>query len=262
VNRSRDVRFLTSPLAMGREDNKESLRSTTMVVTLHPGDITSYLEMCAAEGLSLRRGMNYRPKGKFTVILMSRRPNAPYKDEVIEDGKVLIYEGHDVPRPLGNKLRKEVDQEARNPDGSLTQNGIFFNAAIEYKNDMRGPESVRVYEKLRPSIWVYNGLFSLVDAYTMESGGRKVFKFRLKLEQDDLHSFLDKPEVEQTRIIPSSVKLDVWKRDNGKCVMCGSAENLHFDHIIPYSKGGTSLDSSNIQILCMKHNLEKRDRIE
>jgi 5-methylcytosine-specific restriction endonuclease McrA len=47
----------------------------------------------------------------------------------------------------------------------------------------------------------------------------------------------------------------------GKCVKCGATTNLHLDHIIPHSKGGTSITAANIQILCAKHNLEKRDRI-
>ena len=62
-------------------------------------------------------------------------------------------------------------------------------------------------------------------------------------------------------MVPSWVKLEVWKRDKAKCVQCGSDENLHFDHIIPYSRGGSSLVPENIQILCARHNLEKRDRI-
>jgi len=45
-------------------------------------------------------------------------------------------------------------------------------------------------------------------------------------------------------------------------VKCGSTNNLHFDHIIPYSKGGPSLVAENIQLLCARHNLEKRDKIE
>lgn len=41
-----------------------------------------------------------------------------------------------------------------------------------------------------------------------------------------------------------------------------STDNLHFDHILPFSKGGgTSLKVENIQLLCAKHNLEKRDKI-
>src|SRR5438309_2147909 len=49
--------------------------------------------------------------------------------------------------------------------------------------------------------------------------------------------------------IPEDVKLVVWTRDGGVCVRCGSKENLHFDHIIPVSKGGGNSEP-NIQILC------------
>ena len=53
--------------------------------------------MCQKEGTSLQRGMNFRLKGHHSVILMSVRPNSPYRDEVQDDGVVLIYEGHDEP---------------------------------------------------------------------------------------------------------------------------------------------------------------------
>ena len=49
--------------------------------------------------------------------------------------------------------------------------------------------------------------------------------------------------------IPDSVRLFVWQRDEGKCVRCGSSENLEFDHIIPVSKGGASTER-NVQLLC------------
>lgn len=230
--------------------------------TLNPGDVLSYFEMCAEEGTSLRRGMNYRLRRRDTVILMSRRADAPYGDRIEEEGRVLIYEGHDNPRPPQGRSPKEVDQESKNPDGTLTQNGLFYDAAVDYKNGLRQPEVIKVYEKLKPNIWVYNGRFSLLDARLEESNGRKVYKFRLRLLEDETQPSAYRSDLDQTRMIPSDVKLKVWRRDGGKCVKCGTTDNLHFDHVIPYSKGGTSLDSSNIQLLCLRHNLEKRDKIE
>lgn len=56
--------------------------------------------------------------------------------------------------------------------------------------------------------------------------------------------------------IPDEVKIFVWKRDDGRCVKCGSRENLEFDHIIPLSKGGSNT-ARNIQLLCEKCNREK-----
>ena len=61
-------------------------------------------------------------------------------------------------------------------------------------------------------------------------------------------------------VIPEAVKLFVYTRDQGKCVRCGSMKKLHFDHIIPVSKGGGNSEE-NIQILCEQCNLKKSDRI-
>jgi len=60
--------------------------------------------------------------------------------------------------------------------------------------------------------------------------------------------------------IPEDVKLLVWARDGGACVRCGSKQDLHFDHVIPVSKGGGNL-GVNIQILCQPCNLRKADKI-
>jgi hypothetical protein len=71
-----------------------------------PGEVISYLEMCREEGISLQRGMNYRVGGGDSVVLMSRRPGAPYTDRVEEDGRVLIYEGHDEARASVSLIRR------------------------------------------------------------------------------------------------------------------------------------------------------------
>ena len=230
---------------------------------LKPGDVISYIEMCQEEGVNLQRGMNFRLKGKYSVILMSLRRNAPYADRIEDSGKTLIYEGHDIPHIKNGQEPKLVAQPMQNPVGSLTQNGLFYKAVQDYKNNKSNAESVKVYEKIHSGIWTYNGLFKLVDSWQEESNKRNVFKFRFEIEEGDSKS--DQPkllDLEHNRLIPSSVKLAVWKRDKGKCVTCGSGDNLHFDHIIPYSRGGSSLVSENIQLLCARHNLGKHDKIE
>ena len=60
--------------------------------------------------------------------------------------------------------------------------------------------------------------------------------------------------------IPDDVKIYVWQRDEGRCVKCGSQENLEYDHIIPVSKGGSNT-ARNIQILCEKCNREKSSNL-
>lgn len=227
------------------------------------GDVVSYMEMCTREGVNLQRGMNYRLRSGASVLLMSLRPNAPYSDRVENEGEVLIYEGHDAPRSEDLPNPKEADQPERNRSGSLTQNGLFYKAAIDYLRGDRAPETVRIYEKLMSGIWVFNGIFNLTKAWCETSGLRSVFKFRLELiEYASYASETEAQDPTHERLIPSSVKLDVWKRDGGECILCGSQDNLHFDHIIPYSKGGSSLTAQNVQLLCARHNLAKSDRIE
>lgn len=229
---------------------------------LSQGDVVSYLEMCAEFGVNLQRGMNFRLKGNQNIILMSLRRGAPYADRIEEAGRVIVYEGHDISRTNGGPEPKEVDQTEFLPSGRLTQNGLFLDAVRRHKLGRSDAELVQVFEKIRDGIWVYNGLFRLVDAWQETSDRRQVFKFRLEIVEQPHAAIPGGGSLDHDRVIPSAVKLEVWKRDKGCCVKCGSKENLHFDHIIPYSQGGSSKDAKNIQILCSTHNLEKHDRIE
>jgi hypothetical protein len=105
-------------------------------------------------------------------------------------------------------------------------------------------------------------VFHLVDSWTEFDGKRKVFRFKLVAvegEEDFDVAPISLPA--RRRIIPTAVKISVWKRDGGKCVRCGATDELHFDHDLPWSKGGTSMTTENVQLLCARHNIEKRDDI-
>ena len=60
--------------------------------------------------------------------------------------------------------------------------------------------------------------------------------------------------------IPKAVRLEVWERDKGQCIECGSKEKLEYDHLIPLSKNGGNT-ARNLQLLCEACNRRKSDRI-
>ncbi|MDP2948642.1 MAG: HNH endonuclease [Chloroflexota bacterium] len=221
-------------------------------------EILTYWEMCAREKGSLQRGMYFRQPPAVSVVLMSRRRGAPYEDSLSEDGTVLIYEGHDVKREPGMDP-KSVDQPWALPSGEPTENARFARAAGAVGANRT---LVRVYEKLRSGIWSDKGLFELVGYEYGDVGRRKVFKFRMRLS-DAPDEIVQWGEVEEfKRVIPAWVKQAVYKRDKGRCVLCGTQDQLHFDHELPFSKGGTGLAPENVRILCARHNLQKGAKIE
>jgi 5-methylcytosine-specific restriction endonuclease McrA len=61
--------------------------------------------------------------------------------------------------------------------------------------------------------------------------------------------------------IPAEVRREVWRRDGGACVKCGSRRNLEYDHIVPVSKGGSNT-ARNIELLCEACNRSKSASIQ
>lgn len=61
--------------------------------------------------------------------------------------------------------------------------------------------------------------------------------------------------------IASEIRREIWRRDQGRCVKCGSRKNLEYDHIIPVSKGGSNT-VRNIELLCEACNRSKSDSIQ
>lgn len=220
--------------------------------------------MCDIENVqTLQRGMNFRLNPSYSVVLMSQRSNAPYTDRIHEDGTTVEYEGHDISKKSYNHNPKFDDQVDFLPSGKLTQNGLFIKAVDDYKKGVTNPELVKIYEKILPGVWSLKGIFDLTDYKQVFDNGRNVYRFILRLSlKQSINLESGAQRIEHTRIIPSKVKQEVWKRDNGRCVICGLQENLHFDHELPFSKGGTSLTAKNVRLLCMKHNLEKSAKIE
>lgn len=286
--------------------NSKKPKQSTKDFGKHPNDIISYDVMCKREGSKLIGGIYPNISATHSVVLMSRREDAKYYDEVLDEGKTLIYSGHiqrgaqiykEVTLASGQKyktsrpyhsleaLNRYIGQQVTlvlSPRGFIfdiyvgngagnnsvvgkvlevrevpTNNEIFERLVNNFKNDKsHPPHAVRVYEKLEKGKWAYNGLFALEDCWQENN----TYKFKLTIKEPP-NTQPNNSNFEWNRIIPSEVKIAVWERDGGKCKKCGADKNLHFDHILPFSKGGTSLTEKNIQLLCMDCNYKKSDRI-
>jgi len=62
------------------------------------------------------------------------------------------------------------------------------------------------------------------------------------------------------REISQDVKIAVAARDGGKCRECGSTEDLQYDHVVPWSRGGANT-VNNVQLLCGNCNRRKGARL-
>jgi hypothetical protein len=61
------------------------------------------------------------------------------------------------------------------------------------------------------------------------------------------------------RALPSALRRLIIHRDE-RCRACGSARDLHIDHVVPLAAGGTD-DPDNLQVLCASCNCAKGGRV-
>ena len=89
-------------------------------------------------------------------------------------------------------------------------------------------------------VWVDIGFYDLIDGFITSDSRRNVFKFILKLNLEKADGDSDYIDLIHNRQILGEVQREAYERDKVKDRICGSIDNLHFDHIIPFSKGGSS----------------------
>ena len=109
-------------------------------------------------------------------------------------------------------------------------------------------------------IWYWPKAVNYLDAV-------KAYEARSEEKENGQQHDTQEQEQRRRRTIPEKVKRAVWRRDHGRCVgwvtdpagnevQCGSQSDLEYDHIIPFSKGGSNTER-NIQLLCERCNRTK-----
>lgn len=64
--------------------------------------------------------------------------------------------------------------------------------------------------------------------------------------------------------LPPAVKKYIFERDRYQCQSCGKTDQdtkLSIDHIIPLALGGSN-DLSNLHILCLRCNQQKKHKLD
>jgi hypothetical protein len=120
----------------------------------------------------------------------------------------------------------------------------FLTAPLAGLALLIGAQLGEVFNKTSLIIWFVLFGFGLLFGGDSDEGERTTIKV---LRRDG-------------RTIPQDVKIEVSVRNGGRCRVCGSTQDLQYDHIVPYSRGGSSTDASNIQLLCGYHNRLKSNR--
>jgi hypothetical protein len=118
-------------------------------------------------------------------------------------------------------------------------------------------EAVRLMH-LMPSTWVET------SGYSEEDVGCKIFGHVCPVFWAVSGATETTESRRQGRYIPRDVMLKVVRRDNHVCQSCHAYvpdDQIEFDHIIPYSKGGpTTVD--NLRLLCRTCNRKKSNSLD
>ena len=174
----------------------------------------------------------------------------------------------------GFKTRKDFLKSKGEPIGVIKLNRQE-NKGISLKKTENNSKIILPRQKIHPSSLdtksypnipktISHSQSGDLSNYERENLYRESYKRISSKGWDRIEEFDDEEKPDKKKVnrhIPSEVKRVVYDRDGGKCVKCGSQINLHYDHIIPISRGGSNPEK-NIQILCEAHNLKKSNKIQ
>lgn len=122
------------------------------------------------------------------------------------------------------------------------------------------PISISRYSKIFKKTW-----YEICVEFISWKSGTSTEEIERELRQENTFESETNFNHKTDRNISLSLRYDILKRDNFRCVKCGSSPaltpgtRLHIDHIIPWSKGGET-EESNLQTLCSDCNLGKSNK--
>lgn len=125
----------------------------------------------------------------------------------------------------------------------------------KYRKEMKGVEWGILYnqyknEEINPVELEKEVARLMADSDVKQKAGIYLYVF----DHDEKHLSI--------RAFEDNTKRSVYERQGGKCNLCGEPfkiEEMHADHIVPWSKGGHTTED-NCQMLCVTCNLKKSNK--
>lgn len=175
------------------------------------------------------------------------------KAALAEHGEAVEVTAYEIPvEGLGTRLKKQT--------WLVEQADWVASEALPHRLEL----DAQGFDRAVTVIWLFDGkVYLALDPDLAPTDVKALLnqeknKRRLALEKahalQTMTERLDKPRMRER--LPQEVRIEVWQRDSGRCVECGSQENLEFDHIIPFAMGGSST-ARNLQLLCGDCNRRK-----
>lgn len=143
-----------------------------------------------------------------------------------------------------------------------------FKATYRYYTDLE--KQLCKEMRLTPEL---NVLVTIGKSYTSPQGRNHYFDCQSFSDNDisDVlkrikeNKVLKENKEHQRLLMTDSLRYDILKRDNFRCVLCGISASqgaiLHVDHILPVSKGGKTIPK-NLRTLCDRCNMGKSDKYD
>lgn len=179
-----------------------------------------------AMAANLFRNEDIKDKDQKLVILKEIEKTTKKECEAI-----LL--GYSSPTPPPKEIIKQTTPE-------------FHTIKINLSN-----ETMKLFQELKDLLGHHrfnnDQLFKSIFKTASEQIKNKKFHLNTKLT-----ALAPSPGVNK-RYISAAVKKAVFERDKGKCRKCGGTKLIQYDHIIPFSQGGTTT-SENLRLLCFGCN--------
>jgi hypothetical protein len=243
------------------------------------GSVTAELRNRVVPWLQTREGLASAGFAVVVLWVLWAPVSAPFIADLLGAAAVVVlvslgarlWEARTAPRapafslaaePTGDRIVLQRDRNAgfwRDKRGFLWDRRVWFAAtgcppcrlrpqtygrlrAWSEESDL----PVFIVRKRGRQCWWWRGAFYWESG---DYGPEELRSLLLMVERDDLQGLAWELKLHPAKPIPEDVKRLVFKRDGGRCLVCGSNELIQYAHLVPHSRGGRN-DPQNLHLVC------------